>query len=86
MDGPRLPVDTIVARATPPGVGAIALIRLSGPRATDVAGVLTGCGDGEMADWAARQGRLRVLRDPRSGKALDRALVTVFSRAGQLHR
>ena len=78
MQGPRSLVDTIVARATPPGVGAVALIRLSGPRAAEVAGALVGSGDGAMARWDARRGRLRLLRDPRSGETLDRALVTLF--------
>ncbi|NIP58747.1 MAG: hypothetical protein GWM92_10590, partial [Gemmatimonadetes bacterium] len=32
-DGVR---DTIVARATPPGIGAIAMVRLSGPNAFEV--------------------------------------------------
>ena len=78
MEWARSLVDTIVARATPPGLGAVALIRLSGPRAADVAGALTGCGGEAMAGWAPRQGRLRLLRDPRSGEPLDRALVTLF--------
>ncbi len=78
MEWARSLVDTIVARATPPGLGAVALIRLSGPRAAEVAGVLAGCGSEAMAGWAPRQGRLRLLRDPRSGEPLDRALVTLF--------
>ncbi len=78
MEGPRPLVDTIVAQATPPGVGAVAMIRLSGPRAAAVAGALMGCGGDAMAGWAPRQGHLRVLRDPRCGETLDRALVTLF--------
>ena len=78
MEGPRPLVDTIVAQATPPGVGAVAMIRLSGPRAAAVAGALMGCGGDAMAGWAPRHGHLRVLRDPRCGETLDRALVTLF--------
>ena len=33
MSKDPLPVDTIVALATPPGIGAIAVIRVSGPTA-----------------------------------------------------
>ncbi|HTQ28638.1 MAG TPA: hypothetical protein VMI35_10935, partial [Puia sp.] len=32
--------DTIVAQATPPGVGAIAMVRLSGPRSLEIANAL----------------------------------------------
>ena len=78
MQDPRSLVDTIVARATPPGVGAVAVIRLSGPRAAAVVGALVGCGDAAMSRWAARRGHLRLLRDPRTGESLDRALVTLF--------
>lgn len=78
MEGPRSLVDTIVALATPPGVGAVALIRLSGPEAAGIAGALTRDGGGAMAEWAARAGRLRTLHHPRTGEALDRALVTLF--------
>ena len=78
MDGHRSLVDTIVAQATPPGLGAVALIRLSGPRAAGIAGALMGCGGDAMAGWAPRQGHLRCLHDPRSGEPLDRALVTLF--------
>ena len=60
MEGPRTLVDTIVAQATPPGVGAVALIRLSGPRAAEFAGALMGCGGDAMAGWAPRQGHLRL--------------------------
>lgn len=78
-------VDTIVALATPPGTGAVALIRISGPNSRAVAGVLTrdagtltrGAG-GAMAGWATRAGQLRTLYHPRTGEALDRSLVTLF--------
>ena len=79
---PRSLVDTIVAQATPQGAGAVALIRLSGPRAREIAGTLTGEGAGAMAEWASRTGHLRTVSDPRSGEALDRALVTLFRAPG----
>src|SRR2546430_16812622 len=36
--------DTIVAIATPPGRGALGVVRLSGPRALETAGALLACG------------------------------------------
>jgi tRNA modification GTPase len=36
--------DTIVAIATPAGRGAIGVVRLSGPRALDLAGAMLECG------------------------------------------
>ena len=71
-------LDTIVAQATPPGFGAVAVIRLSGPGALDIAARLMGCDTAEMAAWADRFCRLRHLFRPGSGEVLDRALVTLF--------
>lgn len=82
MEGTRRLVDTIVAQATPPGVGAVALIRLSGTRSGEIACGLMGSAGDAMAGWVPRQGHLRLLRDPRSGEALDRALVTLFPGPG----
>jgi tRNA modification GTPase len=63
--------DTIAALATAPGVGAIAIIRLSGPHAAAIAGQLTG-----RAPQPNRVA-LRPLRDAR-GTTLDRGLVLFF--------
>jgi len=63
--------DTIAALATAPGVGAIAVIRLSGPKARDIARELTGC------EPRPRLADLRTLRDG-SGATLDRGLVLFF--------
>ena len=63
--------DTIFALATPPGRGAVAVVRLSGPGAKEavvaIAGVLP----------APRQATLRTLRAA-GGEVLDRALVLWF--------
>ena len=62
--------DTIFALATPPGRGAIAILRLSGP-GTDVA--LTALGAGEPRP------RVASLRDlSHEGRAIDQALVLRF--------
>jgi tRNA modification GTPase len=63
--------DTIAALATAPGVGAIAVIRLTGPKARAIARDLTG------RDPQPRVAELRTLRDA-SGAILDRGLVLFF--------
>ena len=70
--------DTIVALATAPGFGAIALVRLSGGGALRIAAELTGESGSATAAWAERTSHLRTLSRPGSGEALDRALVTVY--------
>ena len=67
--------DTITAIATAPGRAAIALVRLSGPKALAIAKrVVT-----DIDTTAARIARLLSLRHPTDGTLIDRALVTVFS-------
>ena len=65
--------DTIAAIATAPGRGAVALIRISGPRAFVIANAL-GAPEGVLARAAIRC----VLRDAESGDVLDDLLVTRF--------
>ena len=68
--------DTIVAIASGSGTAAIAIVRISGPR-TDAA--LTAVA-GRPA--APRRAALRTLVDPRTGAALDQALVLWFPSPG----
>jgi len=65
--------DTIAAIATPPGRGAIALIRMSGSRADEIAARV-------IAPWpiAARVATLCAVSDPVEQTLVDRALVTRF--------
>ena len=63
--------DTIAALATPPGIGAIAVIRVSGPTARAIALELT------SHDPTPRVADLRTFRDE-SGAPLDRGLVLFF--------
>lgn len=63
--------DTIAALATAAGVGAIAIVRLSGPRAFELARELTGLG------IAPRLARLCTFRGA-DGEPLDRGLVLAF--------
>ena len=65
------PDDTIAALATPPGKGAIAIIRLSGSRARAIGEQLTGVAP------AARQAHLCEFRDE-SGDPVDRGLLLYF--------
>jgi tRNA modification GTPase len=64
--------DTIAALATAPGVGAIAVVRLSGPAARDIARSLTG------REPRRRHAELCTFRDAR-GVALDHGLVLFFA-------
>ncbi|HXW85194.1 MAG TPA: tRNA uridine-5-carboxymethylaminomethyl(34) synthesis GTPase MnmE [Candidatus Binataceae bacterium] len=66
--------DTIVALATPPGRGAVAVIRLSGPRAHEILHQLwTPLGPG-----ALRPRELRLGRVFDRGQEIDRALAVVM--------
>lgn len=67
--------DTIAAIATAPGRGAIALVRMSGTAAEDIA-------SRTVSPWplAARVATLATIRDPDNGATADRALVTRFER------
>ena len=82
MDRSGTLLDTIVAQATPPGVGAVAVVRLSGAGARQIAAGLMRCDGAAMADWPERSSRLRVLHRPGSSEVLDRALVTLFAAPG----
>ena len=65
--------DTIAAISTPPGRGAIALVRLSGPRAFDVAARV-------VRPWPLepRHATLAAVHHPGTGELLERPLVTAF--------
>jgi tRNA modification GTPase len=69
--------DTIVAPATPRGRGAVAIVRLSGPRAIEIARKL----------WHPRHAPAQIIprrlylgdiRDPTTGRVLDRAMCVVM--------
>jgi tRNA modification GTPase len=69
--------DTIVAAATPPGRGAVAIVRLSGPRAIEIAQKLWHTRRAS-SQIIARQLQLGDIRDPRNGKMLDRAMCVLM--------
>jgi tRNA modification GTPase len=64
--------DTIYALSSGQGRAAVAVLRLSGPDALTAAAALAG----PLSE--PRRASLRTLRDPRSGAALDRAIVIAF--------
>ena len=70
--------DTIVAPATPPGVGAVAIVRLSGPRAIAIARALWHPLARNLADLAPRRLYLGEIRDPATNAPIDRAMLAVF--------
>lgn len=67
--------DTIVALSTPPGRSGIGVIRLSGPRALEIARRLV-----QDTDFTPEPNHvvLKSLRDLESGEILDRSLITYF--------
>ena len=64
--------DTIVAIATPPGRGGIGVVRVSGPRAAEIA-----CGLTMRASFEPRYATLATIAGP-DGSAIDQAVVTCF--------
>ena len=76
MTGSSFPLtaDTITAIATAPGRAAIALVRVSGPDALEIAKRVVL----ELDPNAARVARLLSLRHPADGTLVDHGLVTVF--------
>ena len=63
--------DTLVALASAPGRGAIALVRLSGPTAFSIAAR-------HVNPWSASPREARLCRIHNAGEVLDQALVTAF--------
>lgn len=66
--------DTIFAVSTPPGIGGVAVIRLSGPGADAALAAMT---DAPLPPH--RRASLRRLADPRGGEILDHPLVLRFA-------
>jgi len=71
--------DTIVATATAPGRGAVAVIRLSGARAMEIARALGAFGGLGGATPIPRRTSMVALVHPDSGEPLDAVLVTWFA-------
>lgn len=69
--------DTIAAVATPSGAAAVAIIRVSGPAAIEVAARCFM--PSHRGDWKAGHLRRGAVVDPKNGETLDDALAVMFS-------
>lgn len=70
----RIEVDTIAAISTASGPSAIAVVRVSGPRAAEILARVAP----ELGPVEPRRMRLASIRDPGSGEPLDQALVALY--------
>src|SRR5713101_6686913 len=72
--------DTIVAPATPPGTGAVAIVRLSGPRAIEIARRLWHplMPPPTNRELTPRRLYLGEIRAPVTQAPIDRAMLAVF--------
>src|SRR5260370_21584030 len=74
--------DTIVAPATAPGTGAVAIVRLSGPRALEILhAIFRPAHPGEITP---RMMRLGDVVDPATGVSVDRAIAITMPSPGSL--
>src|SRR5260370_38158175 len=74
--------DTIVAPATAPGLGAVAIVRLSGPRAFEILDAIFR--PSHRAAMTPRMMRLGDVVDPATGARIDRALSVVMQHPASL--
>jgi tRNA modification GTPase len=74
--------DTIVAPATAPGLGAVAIIRISGPRAFEILDAIFR--PAHRAGRTPRMMRLGDVVDPATGARIDRALAVVMRQPASL--
>ncbi len=70
--------DTIIAIATPPGFGGLGIVRISGPKALEVAGRIFEPKAKTKRPFPERQLVFGSVRDPEGGRALDEAFLTYF--------
>jgi tRNA modification GTPase len=70
--------DTIVAVSTPPGTGAIGIVRLSGPRARTIAARIFSPRTGRTRDFPERKAVLGAIRDGAARDILDEGFLLFF--------
>lgn len=73
-----LSMDTIAAIATPIGAAGIGVIRISGPRAREIASRLFRSPSGSTADIKSHTARHGRLIDPATGALIDDIVLTLF--------
>ncbi|MBI3316689.1 MAG: tRNA uridine-5-carboxymethylaminomethyl(34) synthesis GTPase MnmE [Candidatus Omnitrophica bacterium] len=70
--------DTIAALATPPGEGALAILRLSGPSTFQILEQIFHPSKGEIAGFQTHSLRLGNICDPTSGFPIDHSVIGIF--------
>jgi tRNA modification GTPase len=70
--------DTIIAISTPPGVGGLGIVRLSGKSALAVAGRIFKSGRGRGSGFPVRRPVLGNLFDPGKKEVIDEAFLTYY--------
>jgi tRNA modification GTPase len=68
--------DTIVALSTPPGVGALAVVRLSGPEAVTITQALFS--KKNLASQPGHTLHYGTMRDPATGQVIDEVVVALY--------
>jgi tRNA modification GTPase len=68
--------DTIVALSTPPGVGALAVVRLSGPEAVAITQALFS--KKNLASQPGHTLHYGTMRDPATGRVIDEVVVALY--------
>ena len=70
--------DTIIAISTPPGIGGLGIVRISGKKALAVAGWIFEPKGKIKRPFPERRPVFGAVRDPEGGRALDEAFLTYF--------
>jgi len=70
--------DTIAAVATPPGEGGVAIVRMSGPQAEQIAGKIFSRANGKNGALRSHTLHHGVVRDPKTGDFLDEVLLVLM--------
>jgi tRNA modification GTPase len=73
-----VPLDTIIAISTPPGIGGLGIVRLSGPRALEIAARVFRAAGRKKGRTPVRRPVLGHLVDPSGGRVFDEAVLTYF--------
>lgn len=73
-----LELDTIAAISTPPGEGAISIVRLSGKDAVKIADKIYQAGNKKLKDFATHTIHYGHIIDPKKNKVVDEVMVSVM--------
>jgi len=70
--------DTIAAVATPPGEGGVAIVRMSGPQAEQIAGKIFSRANRKNGALRSHTLHHGAVRDPKTGEVLDEVLLALM--------